>query len=107
MKAVKEAAAKHRCVILLKGRVDIISDGKKVALNRTGNSGMTVGGTGDVLAGICAGFMGLGLSPFNAACAAAFVNGTIGDKLLRKMSYGFLASDFVKEIPVQVKRIMK
>jgi len=53
---VKKVSLKHNCVILLKGKTDIISDGKKIVLNKTGNPGMTVGGTGDVLAGLCAGF---------------------------------------------------
>ena len=51
-KAVREFAEEKGVVTLLKGKVDIISDGKQTLLNRTGNQGMTVGGTGDVLAGV-------------------------------------------------------
>ncbi|MCH7902732.1 NAD(P)H-hydrate dehydratase, partial [archaeon] len=74
---VKKIALKHKCIILLKGKTDIISDDKKIVLNKTGNPGMTVGGTGDVLAGLCAGFSALGLNLFDAAKSAAFVNGKI------------------------------
>lgn len=102
----KQVAKKHNCVVLLKGRVDVISDGKKVFLNRTGNPGMTVGGTGDILAGICTGFLALGAKPLHAACAAAFINGKIGDSLLKKMGYGFIASDIIPQIPFWVKKLV-
>ncbi|MBI4210785.1 MAG: NAD(P)H-hydrate dehydratase [Candidatus Diapherotrites archaeon] len=103
----KMAAARHRCIVLLKGRIDIISDGKKVLLNRTGNARMTVGGTGDLLAGICTGFLALKAEPLEAAAAAAFVNGMAGDALLKKVGYTFIASDMAPEIARQVKRILK
>lgn len=104
-KIVKEAATKHNCVILLKNPIDIISDGKKIVLNKTGNPGMSVGGTGDVLAGLCGGFISLGLSLFDCAKSAAFVNGKIGDKLLKKKGYSFIASDFLNEIPFWIKKL--
>ncbi len=107
IRAVKGAALKHNCIILLKGKTDIISDGREVFLNRTGNAGMTVGGTGDVLAGLCTGFIALDLKPLHAACAAAFVNGSIGDRLLDRMSYSFIASDFISEIPFWVKKLAR
>lgn len=105
-KMVKEAAAKHNCIILLKNPIDIISDGKKIVLNKTGNPGMTVGGTGDVLAGLCAGFSALGLSLFDTAKSAAFVNGKIGEKLFKKKGYSFIASDFLNEIPFWIKKLV-
>ncbi|VVC00035.1 ADP-dependent (S)-NAD(P)H-hydrate dehydratase [uncultured archaeon] len=107
IKAAKSAAASKKCVVLLKGRIDVITDGKRTFLNRTGNAGMTVGGTGDVLAGLCTGFLCLGLKPLEAACAAAFVNGKIGDSLFRKMGYGFIASDFIAEIPKWTKKLAR
>jgi len=107
IKLVKETALKHHCVVLLKGKEDIISNGENVLLNKTGNAGMTVGGTGDSLAGICAGFSALGLSLFDSAVAAAFVNGKIGDKLYKKMGYSYIASDFAKEIPFWIKKLVK
>ncbi len=107
IRMVKGAARKHRCVVLLKGKTDIISDGKRVFLNRTGNARMTVGGTGDVLAGLCTGFIALGMEPLHAACAAAFVNGGIGDWLLGKMGYSFIASDFIMEIPSWTKKFVR
>ncbi len=71
---VKNAAEKYNCVVLFKNPIDIVSDGKKVFLVKGGNPGMTKGGTGDVLAGLCTGFSALGLKPLDAALAASFVN---------------------------------
>ncbi len=102
-KQVKEIAKKHNCVILLKGEKDLISDGSKVFFNSTGNEGMTVGGTGDVLAGICAAFVAHKNSFFDSACSGAFINGVVGDRLLRKKGLGFIASDFAEEIPYALK----
>lgn len=95
--------AKKDLIILLKSSVDIISDGKRVKLNRTGNAGMTVGGTGDVLAGVVAGFIAQDLPLFEAAVKAAYVNGKAGDRLKKKKGFGFLASDILNEIPSVIK----
>ncbi len=98
-KLIEKAARDKNCTILLKGHADVISDGKDTALNRTGNACMTVAGTGDVLAGICTAFASRGNSLFDSACAAAFVNGTAGDGLMRERGCGFVASDLVEKIP--------
>jgi NAD(P)H-hydrate epimerase len=95
----QKMAKKHKCVILLKGPADIISDGPRVTVNKTGNEGMTVGGTGDLLSGLCAGFIAQGNDLFDSAVAAAFVNGKIGDLLLKEKGYGFVSSDFIPLIP--------
>lgn len=99
---VLRVAKKYGCVILLKGVVDVISDGETVKLNRTGNQGMTKGGTGDVLAGLCAA-LACKNDLFLSAGAGAFLNGLAGDRLLKKVSYYFSASDLVEEIPRALK----
>ncbi len=85
-------------VLLRKGHADRIISENKVKVNRTGSPGMTVAGTGDVLAGLCAGYAALGLSLFDAAYYAARVNGLIGEGLEKYLGYGFIASDFLGEI---------
>ena len=85
--------------ILLKGDVDVISDGKRVKLNFTGNPGMTVGGTGDVLSGIVGALLANGADPFEAAVAGAFVNGACGDFVQREKGYHILATDLIDWIP--------
>jgi len=97
--AVKEAAKKLKTTILLKGAVDVISDGKEVALNRTGSGYMTKGGCGDTLAGICGALMTRGISPFLTAQAAAFINGKAGELVSEKEKEGLLATDLVEAIP--------
>ena len=79
IKVVQEEAARLQTTILLKGAVDIISDGKEVALNRTGSPYMAKGGTGDTLAGIAGALMARGISPFEAGQAAAYINGKAGE----------------------------
>jgi NAD(P)H-hydrate epimerase len=84
--------------VLLKGHTDIITDGTRLRFNRTGNPAMTVGGTGDVLAGV-AGALLCHLPAFEAACIAAFVNGRAGSAAVAERGGGILASDIVDKIP--------
>lgn len=84
--------------VLLKGHIDIITDGKQVRFNRTGDPAMTVGGTGDVLAGIAGAFL-CRLPAFDAACIAAYVNGKAGEAVVADRGGGMLASDIVDKIP--------
>ena len=88
----------ERPVILLKGPVDVISDGSRVRFNPTGSPAMAVAGTGDVLAGV-AGALLCRLPAFEAACIAAYVNGSAGMIAAQKRGDGMTASDLVEEIP--------
>jgi len=90
---VRDAAKALGVTILLKGHVDIVTDGDRVKFNYTGNPGMTVGGTGDVLCGVTAGLMSKGMTPFDAARLAAFTNGYAGDLAFKEKSYGITAPD--------------
>lgn len=85
--------------VLLKGHVDIISDGKRVKLNRTGNPAMTVGGTGDVLSGVVAGLMTKGVSEFQASVAGAFINGAAGDLARAEFGDHLAPTDLIHLIP--------
>lgn len=100
---VRDFAKDNKLTVLLKGKVDIISDGTEVRANRTGNSGMTVGGTGDVLAGL-AGSLFAKHDAFSAACAAAFINGAAGDLAFEEFGYGLLATDVIDRIPEVMKK---
>jgi NAD(P)H-hydrate epimerase len=84
--------------VLLKGADDVIADGGDVRVNRTGNPGMTVGGTGDVLAG-AAGALLATRSPLDAGALAAYANGLAGDRIVADQGYGLLASDLLAELP--------
>lgn len=94
-------------VVLLKGRVDMITDGTRVRYNRTGCAAMTVGGTGDALAGSVAGLMSKGMGAFDAACLAAYICGLAGERAFDRLSYGMTAPDVVESIPRVLKRCLK
>ena len=83
-KIVREEAKRIKCTLLVKGPVDIISDGIRLKYNITGNPYMSVGGTGDTLAGIVTALVALGIEPFKACAIAAFINGLAGDLALKK-----------------------
>ncbi|MBU2578493.1 NAD(P)H-hydrate dehydratase [Patescibacteria group bacterium] len=99
IKMVQEEAARLGTTILLKGKTDIISDGKEVALNKTGTPLMIVGGTGDTLAGIAGALVARGIDPFTAAQAAAFINGLAGELAGKKLGESMTATDLIEEIP--------
>jgi NAD(P)H-hydrate epimerase len=95
---LKAYAREKGLVVLLKGKVDLISDGEAMRANTTGNPGMTVGGTGDVLAGVTAAFYAR-TSAMRAATAAAFVNGRAGDLVYLEKDFGMVATDVIEKIP--------
>jgi len=95
---VREAAKSLGATILLKGHVDIVTDGVRLKFNYTGNPGMTAGGTGDVLCGLTAGLIAKGMSPYDAARLAAFTNGAAGDLAFDEKSYGLTAVDVANHI---------
>jgi len=107
IKIIKEQAKKLKITILLKAHYDIISDGERVKINRTGNPGMTVGGTGDVLAGITSTFLAWENTPFRAATAAAFINGLAGDLAVNEKGFHITATDVLDKIPDAFKEVTK
>jgi NAD(P)H-hydrate epimerase len=106
MAMVREAASRLRMTILLKGPVDIISDGSHIKLNRIHNDAMTVGGTGDVLTGVVAGLIAQRATPFAAARIGAFTAGLAGDLAFEEKSYGLLATDVIEKIPFVLRRYL-
>jgi hydroxyethylthiazole kinase-like uncharacterized protein yjeF len=103
---VKTWAEQLGVTIFLKGYIDIISNGSAVKQNRIHNEAMTVGGTGDVLAGVLGTLLSKGVEPFEAARAAAFLNGEAGNEAFKKKSYGLLATDIIDEIPTVLKKYL-
>jgi NAD(P)H-hydrate epimerase len=97
--AVQKTAKKLDAVVLVKGKVDIICDAERIKLNFTGNPGMTVGGTGDVLSGIVGGLMAQHVDPFEASVAGAFVNGAAGDFVADEIGFHMVATDIIDWIP--------
>ncbi len=94
-------------VLLVKGMIDVVSDGFWTKLNQTGNPGMSVGGTGDTLAGEVAALMSKNVTPFNAARIAAFSNGAAGDLAFDRNGYGLMATDVIDNLPEVLRRSLK
>lgn len=102
---VAEMAKSYGCVIVLKGKTDIVCSPKECALNTTGNAGMTKGGTGDVLAGLIAA-LACKNDPFLSTCAGVYINGMAGDRLYKKVGPFFNASDLCDELPQVLKEVL-
>lgn len=95
---VESFASELDHTLLLKGAYDVISDGDRTRINRTGNPGMTVGGTGDVLAGVT-GALTCVLDPLSAGAVGAYTNGRAGDIVVDEQGYGLLATDLLEALP--------
>lgn len=92
------------CIMLLKGHRTVITDGRATYINHTGNPGMAVGGSGDVLAGIIVSLLGQGLQPLEAAACGAWIHGAAGDLCAGEIGqYGMLPSDLVQALPRLLK----
>lgn len=91
-------------IVLLKGHRTLITDGKRVYENTTGNPGMAAGGSGDVLAGLLTSLLGQGLPPLKAAACAAWIHGAAGDLAAQELGqYGMTPSDMVSILPRLLK----
>ncbi len=96
--AVKGMAKKYGTNILLKGHIDVISDGEDVFLNKTNSAYMTKGGTGDTLTGICASLISQGNDILTSACGAAFINGYAGRTAGKAKRESFSVIDLIDNI---------
>lgn len=98
------AARELNCILLRKGHETVITDGVDYYINSTGNPGMAVGGSGDVLAGILVSLLGQGIDPLKASACAAWIHGAAGDRCAQKMGqYGMLPTDMAEQIPYLLK----
>jgi NAD(P)H-hydrate epimerase len=105
-KNASKMAKKYHCTIVLKGPIDIIaSPGGKISLNKTGNAGMTKGGTGDVLAGLIAGLYTTN-NAFTSAATGTYINGTAGDDLFKKVKTFYNAEDLAEQIPFILHKLV-
>lgn len=104
MSAAAALAEDLGCVVLLKGHETCITDGTDGYINPTGNPGMAVGGSGDVLAGVITALLGAGLPPLEAAACGAWLHGAAGDRCAAELGqYGMLPTDMLSALP----RLMK
>ena len=102
--AAVEMAGELGCILLLKGHRTVITDGKTIYINHTGNPGMAVGGSGDVLAGIIVSLLGQGIDPLKAAACGAWLHGAAGDLCAGETGqYGMIPGDMVAALPRLLK----
>lgn len=104
VEGAQKLAKEFGCIVVRKGRDSVITDGERVYINPTGNPGMAVGGSGDVLAGMIAGLLGQGIEPLQAAACAAWLHGAAGDRSAEKLGqYAMLPTDMLEELPYLLK----
>ena len=104
MTAARELALELGCIVLLKGHRSCITDGKMDYRNPTGNPGMAVGGSGDVLAGMITALLGQGVPPLEAAACGAWLHGKAGDLCARELGkMAILPTDMHQALPRLLK----
>ena len=106
--AAEKFAKDYKTVLVLKGHKTLVCENRETFVNPTGNPGMATGGSGDVLAGVIAGFSAQGLKPYDAAVLGVYVHGAAGDiAAADKGEHGLIASDIAENIPYAVKELME
>jgi NAD(P)H-hydrate epimerase len=99
-------AREHRAVVVLKGHATIVTDGRRLYRNSTGNPGMATGGTGDVLTGLIAALLGQGLDPFAAAQLGVFLHGRAGDLARDRLGeVSLIATDLLDFLPAAIRQL--
>jgi NAD(P)H-hydrate epimerase len=97
--ATENISKQYPCVWVIKGHWDIVTDNFRTKINKTGTPRMTRGGTGDVLAGLIAGFFMQAKNPFYSACVGTYINGRAG--MLAETQFSL--SNLLKQIPIAIK----
>lgn len=104
--SAKQISEKYNCITVLKSHRTIVTDGEKVYYNTTGNSALAKAGSGDVLAGMIAGLLAQGSTPYEASCLGVYLHGLAGDLAKNDLTeYGVLATDTIRYIPCAIKKI--
>ena len=99
----QQIARQIKGTVIVKGQYDLILQNTRFRINKSGNSGMTVGGTGDALAGIVTSLLSQGSDTFDSACLGVFINGLAGDRAFDVKGNGFSATDLVSYIGSVIK----
>lgn len=101
---VEELCARTGQVVVLKGRGTLVCDGRRLFHNRSGNSGLATGGSGDVLAGLIGALLAQSMDPFDAACLGVHVHGKAGDLVARRLSRPGLCAE---DLPLAIAEVMR
>jgi NAD(P)H-hydrate epimerase len=101
--SVVKFARRYGIAIVLKGPINVVSDGEQTAAIKRSTPAMTVGGTGDVLAGLTAGLLARHMGPFDAAITALYINGIAGKIAFKKNGLHIVATDLLSSLPEAFK----
>jgi len=99
VESVARIASERRVTMLVKGAPDLISDGESTFENAHHHVAMTVGGVGDVLAGVVGSLLAQGLRPLHAARLGTYWTGEAGYRAASSRSFGLVATDVVEQLP--------
>ncbi|MCD7894706.1 MAG: NAD(P)H-hydrate dehydratase [Erysipelotrichaceae bacterium] len=105
LSVAKEFAKEYHVVLVLKGPHTIVTNGYESYRNASGNGAMSIGGMGDVLAGMITSFVGQGYKPIEAALLGVYLHGAAGDKLA-KNHYSVIPSKLIEEIPATMYELL-
>ncbi|MCD8294313.1 MAG: NAD(P)H-hydrate dehydratase [Clostridia bacterium] len=106
VKAARDFANEYGCMVLLKSSSSIITDGCKATINCTGNSALSKGGSGDMLAGFIAGSIARGLDAYDACIAGSFILGKAAEiASVRWTEYCVTARDVEMAIPKAIQSL--
>ena len=102
-----ELSKKYECNIVLKGHNTVVcSNQQEIYINQTGNSALSKAGTGDILAGMIAGLIAQGLTPFEGAKTGVYLHGLAGELAGKELTnYSVLASELVRYFPNAIRMI--
>lgn len=104
--SVLKTASIYNCVAIIKGFRTLVSDGKSVWVNLTGNPGMATAGSGDVLSGIIGGLLAQGLENYEAVVLGTYLHGLSGDLGARDLGYeSIIAGDLISYLPKAFNRV--
>ena len=104
LELARDYAQRRNTVVVLKGHRSLITDGERVYINSSGNSGMATGGSGDVLTGVIAALLGQKMLPFDAACLGTYLHGKAGDLARDELGeLSLIASDLLRYLPEAIR----
>ena len=109
IRAAREFAAAHNCILVLKGHRTVIATPEgNVLVNTTGNSGLAKGGSGDVLTGMIASLLSQGATPVQAAATGVWMHGRAGDLAARRLTeYAMTPEDVIASLPEVFRELTK
>lgn len=110
IKVAKEFADKYGCIVVLKGANTVVAsaDEKRIYINATGNTGLSKGGSGDLLSGMMVSLLAQGMNPFDAAVTAVYIHGDCADEVaLFSSERGMTVTDMINYLPSYFEKFEK